>query len=303
MWKYLIHESQRLPYRPNGIDLYFFRILQLMVQEDAQHEALLAAIENQIQKYQQENRTATPLLLAKLTALEQAGKQTAAQQFTSAHLNEPDVLQYAIAQAQKKDLRPRVKALAETGLKLNFNSAENAKLEDLLLQMAEEEQDQALIYQYAISRFKNSLDISYYSKAKQHATAAWNEQVEALLQWLSSRPYSMQRQEAIASIYRQENRPEDLMVLLEKTSSILLLMKFSHTLMPDYQERLFSLYKRLIDQYTNQHLGRKAAGRVSEVITHLFKDGAPELAYEIISKLRNTYPERHTLMEALTEFE
>ena len=303
LWHYLLTEGQRLPYRPNGIDLYFFRVLQLMVQEDVQQESLLAAIEQQIQKYQQENRTITPLILAKLTALEQAGKQKEAQQLTTAYLNEPDVLQYAIAQAQKKGLRPRVKALAETGLKLHFPREENAKLENLLLQMAEEDQDKALIYHYAISRFKDSLDFSYYFKAKQHTTASWEEQVEALLQWLSSRSYSLQNQEAIANIYRQENQLEALMELLERTSSILLLMQFSHALMPDYQERLFLLYKRLVDQYTNQHIGRKAARRVSEVITHLFKDGTPELAYEIISKLRNTYPERHTLMEALTEFE
>jgi len=296
-------EYDRLAYRSHQLDLQFIKLQQQMVVDDKQHQRLMSAIATLREKYQQEDRPLTPLLLAELTALESAGKEVEAKKLMEQNINEPDVLHYAIEQARNKKQRPRIKALAETGLKLDFPARETARLESLLLRMAEEDQDAPNIERYALARFLDTLDFSYYQKAQVNAGDHWKEQVEQILEQLKQRPYSLRTQTAIAHIYAEEGQLEFLIDLLENTGSIKLVLEFGGYLFKAYPERLPRLYRSLLDQYTEQHLGRTAALRVREVIEHLFQIGADELARAIIEELKGSYPERHSLMEELSIFE
>jgi hypothetical protein len=303
IWQFATKEYARLTYRPSGLDLSFIKLMQQMASSEKEYQALMDGIEVLKEKYSQENRTATPLLLAELSVLEQAGQKEAAKRMMEQNLNEPEVLYYAIEQAQLRNQRPRVKALAETGLKLGFPTQEEARLTNLLLRMAVEDGDTAAIYKYALDRFIDTLNFTYYQQAFQYANDSWAEEVNRLLSNLQQRPYSIKSRSAIAMIYAKEDRLDELVSLLEEIGSINLLLEFGGFVYKAYPERMNALYRKLLDEYTQQHLGRKAAVRVREVVSHLHEIGAVSLAREITEVLRQSYPERHSLMEELSIFE
>jgi hypothetical protein len=301
---YLFGECHKLVYRPNQLDIPFFRILQSAVDDKEEKRQFLNALAIQKEKYAHENRPLTPLILLELNTLEEDGQTESAKILMEQNLNQPDVLDYAIGQAQQKGLRARVLALAEMGLSFNFPNQYIARLEDLLLNMAEEDKEKELIYKYAFSRFCYSLDFDYYTKAKAHAKSKkhWSSEVEELIKKLKTQSYSLERQIAIATILMKEKKEVELMQLLEDTGSLILLTKFDRYLLSYAKDRIYELYRRLIDRYTQQYLGHKAANKVREVIAHLLHINANDLALELLLKLRNQYPERHTLMEALDIF-
>lgn len=296
---YTLGEYGKLAYRTSGIDQSFFRLLLLLCQEPLHEQELLEALEGQKEKYQAEGRPLAPLLLLQLNTLEKAGRATEARQLMEYNLSQPDVLQYAIEQARSRGQIPRVKALAITGLKLGMPAGVKSGLEEMLLQLAEAEQDLPEVNRYAIGRFLDTLEFSYFEKARSAAGSGWAEQVDGMLKQLLSQPYSARGRNAIARIYAAENRLENLMAFVEQSGSLDLLQLVGQHLLETFRERLSYLYRRLLADYLKNHLGRKASQRIREVLTHLYEIGAETLAEELAEEFRSKYPERHSLMEEL----
>ena len=299
---YILSEYSYITYRPHKLDIQFVKLLQQMMQDETAYHELISVINTLEEKYEDEDRPTAPLLLARLETLEQAGKQEEAKEVMEQNLTESEVLYYAIEQAKSIGARPRMKALIETGLKLPFPQKDVARLEELLLNMAEEDDDALQINKLALSRFLDTLDIAYYKKAKRYASPLWDEQIEQVLQQLTKRTYSIRTQQAIGNVYVLEERKQELLQLLEKTGSIKLLLEFSIHLMPDFSKEISVVYRTLLNQYTQQHLGRTAAVRVREIMHNLHTIGASRLANELIEEYRSRYPERHSLIEELSVF-
>jgi hypothetical protein len=301
LWDYGMAEYSKLVYRSQGIDLLFFKFLLRCAQEPSQLERLMAVLEQQGEKYENEKRPEAPLLLLQLQALEKAGQHQAAQQLMEYNLSQPDVLRYAIGQAREKGQRPRVKALAITGLKLSPAPAWKAELQAMLLEMALADQEQPEINLYSLERFLDTLQFSYFEQARSHADPArWPAQVEAVLQQLLEQPYSANRRNTIARILAEEGQLERLMAYAEEANSLDLLLQAGSYLLPAFPERLAVLHRQLLSDYVKNHLGRQTSRKVREVLTHLQEIGAASLADELIHGFRAAYPERHSLMEELS---
>ncbi|MCB0556211.1 MAG: SWIM zinc finger family protein [Phaeodactylibacter sp.] len=296
---YALTEHSKLVYRSNGIDQAFFKLLLLLCQEPQQEQQLLDALEKQKEKYKEENRPQAPLLLLQLNALEKAGRTAEARHLMEYNLSQPDILQYAINQAHDKGLIPRVKALAITGLKLGMPPEVKGSLEEMLLQLAEAEQDWEEANRYAVSRFLDTLQYHYFEQARHTASTGWTEQVGHILQQLLEQPYSTLRRNTIGRIYAEEGRLEALMDYVEQAGSLDLLLLVGKYLVEPYQDRLFYLYRRLLADHLKNHLGRKTSQRIREVLAHLYEIGAGALAEELVEEFRSKYPDRHSLMEEL----
>lgn len=302
LWDYCIQEYSKLAYRTNGIDLLFFKLMVQLAQDDAQQENLLEALQAYKEKYREEGRPAAPLMLIELSALERAGQAEEARRLMESNLMQHDVLLYAIQQAVVKGQIPRVKALAITGLRFDMPPEVKARLEEMLLQLAEKDEEQGDINQYALQRFVDTQDFRYYEKARQAAGPDWPEQVEATLGHFQQLPYAPSRRNTIARILAEEGLHDRLMDYAEEVQSLDLLQEFAPSLIGGQRERLLQLYRSLLTDFLRNHLGRKTSQRIREALQRLHEIGAEDMALQLVEEFRAQYPERHSLMEELALF-
>lgn len=295
---YIHAEYHRSVYRQHGLDLVF---LQLMRDGGHTQEEQEAAIQQLEVKYKQDRRSTTPLLLARLTVLEEAGQETAARQLAEDNLNQAEVLLYALEQAKEKGLTKRVKTLAETGLQFDFSAEAKATLEETLLLLAEGKGDVDAIQDYALARFRATLKFKYYRQA-QAATSSgeWSRIHKDLLTELLVNPRSYAQQVAVAGLYAEAGEWDQLLTFLEETASLKLLSQYGQLLLASHEKRLLDLYRHLLLDYAENHLGRTPAKRIKTTLNKLTEMGADELAQDVVKTLRERYPERHALMEELS---
>lgn len=302
LWGYSLQEYNKLAYRTNDIDLLFFKLMTPLAQDAAQQESLLEVLNEHKEKYRQEGRPAAPFLLIELSALERAGKTLEARQLMESNLMQPDVLLYAIQQAVAKGQIPRVKALAITGLRFEMPADIKSRLEEMLLQLAEEDGERETINQYALRRFLDTQDFQYFEKARRAAGTDWPRQVEDTLQHFQQLPYVPKLRNTIARILAAEGLHERLMEYAEQVQSLDLLQEFASHLIETQRGRLLLLYRRLLNEFLRNHLGRKTSQRIREALQCLHEAGAGDVALEMVEEFRAQYPERHSLMEELASF-
>jgi hypothetical protein len=300
LWEYSLEEHRKLTYRSQQLDLNFFKLMLELAQEPTQLKTLLEAIDAHIAVYESEHRPMAPLLLQKVAALEQSGKQATAQKLMEQNLAQPDVLEYAIRQAQKRQETHRVKALAQTGLRLNPPEGTRNRLLQLLLDLALDEGESEAIQHYALLRFYETLQLDYYRMAKRAtAKSDWPAQLQDILQKLGNIPYSTSLRDAKARLLAAEEAWPLLMDYAEDVKSLDLLGIVDEALLARFPERIKALYAELILEYAQHHLGRQTARRIRSAIERLIAIGAKSLAYELLEGFRTNYGERHTLMEEL----
>ena len=302
LWNYCLQEYNKLSYRTNGIDLHFFKLMVHLAQDHGQQETLLEALRLYIDKYQEEGRPLAPLLLIQLSALEKAGRIDEARHLMESNIMQPDVLLYAIQQAIAKGQMPRVKALAITGLRFGLPQEVKARLEEMLLQLAEKDEEGEEINRYALRRFLDTQNFAYFTKARAAAGAEWPQQVEETLVYFQQLPYAPSRRNTIARILAEEGLHDRLMDYAEQVQSLDLLQEFAPYLIKEYRERLLELYRKLLTDFLRNHLGRKTSQRIREALQRLHEIGAGDLAVLLVEEFRNQYPERHSLMEELALF-
>lgn len=303
LWDDSCAEYDKLTYRTKGLDLYFFKLMFRVAKEPAQLETLLAILEEQSGKYASGAQSGPDYLLLSIAVLERLGRPTEAQHLMEQNLNTPDVLSYAIQQAQERGNRPREKALAQTGLRLDLPEAYQQQLEDLLLRIAEAEGEAEQIRHYALRRFFQTLGLSDYRKA-QRATPApeRSELLSATLAQLRQQPYSARTRDAIAQLLQLEEAWPVLIAYVEEVQSLDLLEAVSHSLMPRYPGRVRAVYAKLLQAYAQHYVGKKTASRIGQALDHLIELGAEGFAREVADQLRQGHPERHTLMAELQRF-
>jgi hypothetical protein len=115
LWHYAAEESKKLLYRNNDLDRPFFRLLAALCDTPDKEEELRALLSVQIDRYLSENRDPSALVLLQLNRLEQLGREMEAQQLVETYLSAPDVLLFAVKQAESKGDFHQMKMLAEEG--------------------------------------------------------------------------------------------------------------------------------------------------------------------------------------------
>ncbi len=113
LWSYAAEESKKLLYRNNDLDRPIFRLLAALCDPPDKEEELRALLSVQIDRYLSENRDPSALVLLQLNRLEQLGREMEAQQLVETYLSAPDVLLFAVKQAESKGDFHQMKMLAE----------------------------------------------------------------------------------------------------------------------------------------------------------------------------------------------
>ena len=302
IWDYAMEESKKLVYRSNRIDINFYELLLKMTKEKVKLEQLVQHIEEQIKRYKKEDRDYSKLMLTKIHVLDKGGKKAAIRALVKENLANPKVLFYAIDQYRKQKRYDRAKSLALDGLKSSKDKSVSGKLEEVLLQLAEDMGEVDTILEFAEKRLIATLDSKYFFKIRENFSGDWEEKFAELVQTLQKLPYSMKRRDLVAIVYNEEGRKEELLAYLQKMTSIDLLKEYGPLLVQDFKKETRELYKKLLNQYLRNHIGRKPSLKIRGVIAKLMEAGEARLAESLVEEFRESYSERHSLMEELEVF-
>lgn len=296
---YAIEESRKLLYRNNAVDKYFFRLLDALSRTPEDASQLKALTLEHIERYLSEGRDPAALVLQLIQLLEKEGQRLEASALIERYLSSPEVLLFAAKNAAAKSDWKRMALLCESGMKLQMPPAVFAELEILLLQHAIRENNREKICQFAKSRFLKTLDISYFQTFKTH----WNGDEASLeaeiLSPLRRLPFSPAKRQAIAGVLAETGQLDQLMAYLGDCRSLDLLANFGHYLLPVREDEIADLYRELLAQYLRGHVGPKPSRRIREIIDDLRRRGAGRLADRLTSMIKEEYPERQSLQEAL----
>jgi hypothetical protein len=304
LWADSQREYPKRTYQSNRLDGYFFKLMLSTAQEPSQLEALLETLEDRVGQEEEKDGTGADYILLQIAVLEKLDRAEEARQLIEAHLTSPDILDYAIKQAQRQGNRPREKALAQIGLRLDMPEVYQDRLEALLLKISEAEADANSTKTYALLQFFRKLDLRFYKKAREATPKPEQPALfENTLTQLRQRPYSAELRNTLAGLLLAEEQWAVLMAYAEEVQSLDLLSEIDETLLPLFPERVRQLYRQLLHEYARHYVGPKTARRIALALQHLQSLGAQKFVSELAEELRVQYPERHTLTAELSAFE
>ncbi len=241
-------------------------------------------------------------LLAQMSVLDQLNHGDALELLIEENLFHSDILIQAVAFSQNNKDLPRAKQLAKTGLKMHQDPVIVNHLNAVLLETALAEKDRKSIKKIGIQLFLNTYDFKYYDILKDHFSRSWSTIKMLLIASLEEQVFSIPKRDTIALIYQKNKMDDALLKYLQDTQSLDLLRTYDQTLLKSYPAEILSLHESLLVQYLNTHLGRSPSVKVREIVQHLKNIGESAFAKELVSKIRDLYADRQSLMEELQSF-
>lgn len=290
-------ESRKLVYRNLQLDIRFYQIMAEMAQETEQRETLIQVLENQLEKYYYENRDPVPLLLLRLKLY---GPMPAEEDLRTLAQSLAGFSKVLLSFCRKlKETRRLREARFLAGLALQQSRAPESRieLEDLLLEIESETGNDKVAAGYAKSLFQLTLDLRYFLRYAELG----GKKLE-LMKWLYAGKNDPAMRKALAEVLKEEGRQAELLGLLQTYPNLEFLSLYSPALVPEFENELFALMEAVLIKHLQSHLGKVASQRVRETLVKLRQQGAGQLADRLAEAIRQAYPERPSLLEALRGF-
>lgn len=298
LWDYALGESGKLFYRNQTLDVQFYQLLFRLAVDDNQRKQLLQLLEDHLDMKVTQTESEEELLLLKLRLLEKQGNQSDIDKFFAAHTGQPKLLKRAVDKARKLKDWSAARHWIKTALEQEAIQDDRQAWQKIALEVAQESGEKQDILPLAIDLFVKSGQASYFDLALSEAEDSTLVSDEALQRLVLEAPRAV-RQEAIATVLSRTDRLEDLLKFLEHAQSLALLQKFDHHWQQNGEQKIFPLYQKLVMGYLKDHLGRITSQKIRNIIDFLYQTGRSSMADRLIEEMKNTYPERHSLMEEL----
>ncbi|NJK83460.1 MAG: hypothetical protein HC912_06195 [Saprospiraceae bacterium] len=220
LWDYALTESSKITYRINEVVPYFYKLLILLAEQLHQEAELLAFFSDFSVQSAYTEKNYTRLLIAKITLLEKMNRSEEAQQLVTQNTNYPELLLYALQQAKKRNDMAQMKSLAELGLQANFSSFVHHQFVVVRLEIAQTENEQALILSLAENLILQTFEVTHFRLFKKaviaHCAKDWPNAFQKLLDQLEIAPFSIAKRDFIAQLYAEEQQWEALLGYIKK---------------------------------------------------------------------------------------
>lgn len=170
-----------------------------------------------------------------------------------------------------------------------------------LLKIAQAEKVQEKIIGYARLLYigNYSLDIDCYKiMKKQVSSKDWELFVEKLIEEIGKLD-SWSKTDQLADVFIREKSWNKLFELLKQSPTFHMIEDYEKYLKKEYAAELADLYAEAILIYMVNNLGRKYYQEVCRYIRRIKKLGCKDKATQIISLLKNTYPNRPAMIDEL----
>ncbi|MEO0776975.1 MAG: hypothetical protein AAF146_10445 [Bacteroidota bacterium] len=302
VWEFL-----RQAFGERFLALYRFdrQLLQLALEhstDPARAQRLLDTVEAVRRLSEEQELLAVDLIVTQLDLLETLVDPAASEALLREHLRNVPVLEKAIELAEGQEDMDKVRQLIEVGLELEGLETEvRTQWEDRLLQLARERADWEAVRGLARQLFLRTYQSPYWEQLRTVGDANWPQQKEEVLAALAAQPFSVGQRDAQAHIYASEEDWTGLLRFLQQIRSIDLLLHTDRYLLPDHRSAIYDLYRDLLTEYLDQHLGRQPSQKVKKVLLHLRERGETDFVAQLLQSLRREYRLRHSLIEELAE--
>jgi len=225
IWSYAQNEATKLTYRLNGLTMNLYRILRRMATTPGKVEELLYLLNELLDSSHTDAQMYVQLLLAKLSLLEAHNRHEEAQVVVQQNLQQPEILHFALRQLLQREEWEAARKLAEEGLRLTENPEVRGKLEDILLQVAQQQDNTTAQATYARRRLLTTLQMDYFHTFKKAINGVWQPTRTALLDELQQGARSLEKRNLVAAIYAAEGMENELFDYIQRARSLDLLQK------------------------------------------------------------------------------
>ena len=280
----------------------FLSILQIMGTTKERQVYLIEIIDQAIDEGTLLQHTTVNLISTKIAFLEKLGKEKEIEKVVNENLIHLDILILAIENALHNDNLKRGKQLAFSGLKKEPDTHQKALLEEYLLKISILENDMDSTYEFAISRFINTHDFTFFEMAKKAVPNNWEAARADLIEKMRVGKFSIEKRNIIAKIFANEKMFEELYDYISNIRSLELLQKYDTLLFEFDLKKTNKLYTKIVGSFLRSHIGRQTSITVRSVITQLNKLEHRELAAQLVQLCRSDFSERRSLMEELADF-
>ncbi|MEM9990724.1 MAG: hypothetical protein AAF738_03115 [Bacteroidota bacterium] len=302
IWEYTYQECQKVTYRINAVMPHFYALLWKINLQLHKAEDLLQLLIKLEEQPQFSERNYIELLQNKVNVLESLGQQEAVRQLLQKHQHRMELVYYILNRAIEQGHLEQARIQADLILGNTLTKSERGKIEALRLRIAEQQEDDTSIRQYATQRLLATFELRYFQLLCQYKQSGenWLSERKALIQSILQQPYSVQRRDIVASIYELEQDETALLEYLIQTRSLDMLATFTAPLLPTHRSEIYVLYEDLIFHYLNTHFGEVAAKRVYDKMRHLQSIGERQMARTLLQKIKRMYAERTILLQQLS---
>jgi hypothetical protein len=302
LWDYSITEFQKVTYRINEVVPSFFDLQYLLAKELNQEIELLARLNKFANQDMQTTENETRLLIHRMALMDELNETTQANQLLQDHTDHPDLLLFVIQKSFERKAYEQTKQLAKQALQLTLPSTLHRQLIDILLAIAQLENNAAAIAHYAEQRLFQTKQTEDYDLLKVNYSGGWDKKWKDVLKRIQRTSFSIERRNLVAHIYAEEGEFDTLIDYIYKLQSLDVLEYVAPILFSKHAAILEQLYRDLMTHYLQHHLGRQASLRVHNKLNHLATIGATRMSRYLAAHLRTIFPERHTLLEELANF-
>ena len=300
LWAFGIEELGKNFYRRAGLLEPLFALLLRLADEGQKREALLAVLDEQLQRPFAIPAQRTALLSVKLDLLRRTGAADAVRRLVLENLDSPQLLRGVIRAELARGRPADARALAEAGRAQTTDRWAINALDELLLEIGEVTGDTELIERYGAARFLTSFNFDYFDRLAAGLPGTdWQARLEQQL--LDGDP-TARRTKAIARWYARTAQYDRLLALLQTHRDLDLLLLHAAPLYAYSARETIDLLLQLTQSYLDRHLGVVPARRMTEVLRQLRRAGLAPVADRLRDYLTDTYPTRKALRKALREW-
>lgn len=275
------------------------RLASHLIKTDEETERIIFQIEKaQTSDYERERAGSI-----KYSVLLKTKGEDSADRFLEQNITNSDLRRIAIQKSIDRKKFDEAISLAKNGyeydLKLKPGLAEEWC--EWLLKIAQVQNDTERIVQYArqlfLHNFRNEQD--YYHILKQNIESEnWNVFIESIIQEITENKKWINTW-LLASIYINEQMWDRLLELVKNAPDLRIIEQYEKYLSKNYSCELVQLYADAIVQYMKDNVSRVHYQNACRYLRKIIKLGKREKANEIISYLKNEYPQRKALLEEL----
>jgi hypothetical protein len=240
--------------------------------------------------------------IIKMRVVERLGTKEEADEFLYQNLDCAALREYAIESARKQKDYILAKKLALEGLNQSEFPGPISRWTEHLLNIAEVQKDISSVKKYAIERFLDSNDFTYYDRYKKCFTAKeWPQEVQKIIDIIKCSKDSRNYVLVLPQLYIRQELWSDLMDYVQKSNNSWALENFTKYLKSHFPDKLADIYEKVIVEDLAPLMGRGNYQYLCKFLKGLKNLGYKERMECLVIELSEKYRNRRAMLEELSK--
>ncbi len=308
-----LQEALRPAYRDKGLEEYWIDVLLAAVMNEEQQLRLVTLLDQLIlatgSRHQDimNERYEEFFLRKKMLILHRLGRPEEAKKVLADNLRirtfRRQLIDEHIQQHQFEAAKELIKESKRSDQQKGRLYA-SSEWDELLLQIAEEENDVRQVRQSGLRLFYDQFRIEYYRKVKATYTAdKWKPEVEKIIGTLKAeKNFGWKGIRALATIFVEEQYWQRLLALLQKNATLEFAEDFYDLLKDRFPEELVAVYRVALRRYAEQHMGREHYNYIVSTLRKIQSlPAGVAMAKTLTNEFKVKYSSRRNMVKALNK--